>query len=81
MERANATVKSHFHQAAHLRKPFRVLTTDKSLAVYCAKLSEFSAVPHNRGKLQPRCEGASRHFHRKESNGIPLQAGESPQST
>ena len=41
MERANATVKATFIKQLIFGKPFRVLTTDKSLAVYCAKLSEF----------------------------------------
>ena len=41
MEKANATVKATFIKQLIFGKPFRVLTTDKSLAVYCAKLSEF----------------------------------------
>ena len=41
MERANATVKATFIKQLIFGKPFKVLTTDKSLAVYCAKLSEF----------------------------------------
>lgn len=41
MEKANATVKATFIKQLIFGKPFRVLNTDKSLAVYCAKLSEF----------------------------------------
>ena len=41
MERANETVKSTFIKQVIFGKPFKVLVTDKSLAVYCAKLSEF----------------------------------------
>ena len=41
MERADMTVKATFIKQLIFGKPFRVLTTDKSLAVYCAKLSEF----------------------------------------
>ena len=41
MDKANATVKATFIKQLIFDKPFRVQTTDKSLAVYCAKLSEF----------------------------------------
>lgn len=41
MDKANATVKATFIKQLIFGKPFRVLTTDKSLALYCAKLSEF----------------------------------------
>lgn len=43
MEKANATVKATFIKQLIFGKPFKVLVTDKSLAVYCAKLSEFFA--------------------------------------
>jgi len=43
MERANTTVKATFIKQLIFGKPFKVLTSDKSLAVYCAKLSEFFA--------------------------------------
>ena len=43
MERGGTTVKSTFIKQLIFGKPFKVLTTDKSLAVYCAKLSEFFA--------------------------------------
>lgn len=43
MDRANETVKSTFIKQVLFGKPFKVLVTDKSLAVYCAKLSEFFA--------------------------------------
>ena len=35
--------KSTFIKQLVFSRPFRVLTTDRSLAVYCAKLSEFFA--------------------------------------
>ncbi|WP_290393843.1 hypothetical protein [uncultured Duncaniella sp.] len=43
MEKANATVKATFIKQLIFGKPFKVLVADKSLAVYCAKLSEFFA--------------------------------------
>lgn len=43
MEKADMTVKATFIKQLIFGKPFKVLTTDKSLAVYCAKLSEFFA--------------------------------------
>lgn len=43
MEKANATVKATFIKQLVFGKPFKVLVADKSLAVYCAKLSEFFA--------------------------------------
>lgn len=43
MERAGTTVKATFIKQLIFGKPFKVLTTNKSLAVYCAKLSEFFA--------------------------------------
>ena len=43
MERAGTTVKATFIKQLIFGKPFKVLTTDKPLAVYCAKLSEFFA--------------------------------------
>lgn len=43
MEKANATVRATFIKRLVFGKPFKVLTTDRSLAVYCAKLSEFFA--------------------------------------
>ena len=43
MERAGTTVKATFIKQLIFGKPFKVLTTDKNLAVYCAKLSEFFA--------------------------------------
>ena len=42
MEKVNATVKATFIKQLVFGKPFKVLVADKSLAVYCAKLSEFS---------------------------------------
>lgn len=41
MDKAQETVKSEFIKQALFGKPFKELVTDKSLAVYCAKLSEF----------------------------------------
>ena len=41
MEKADTTVKATFIKQLIFGKPFRVLTTDRSLAAYCAKLSEF----------------------------------------
>lgn len=41
MDKAQETVKSDFIKQVLFGKPFKVLVTDKSLAVYCAKLSEF----------------------------------------
>ena len=41
MDKAKETVKSEFIKQALFGKPFKVLVTDKSLAIYCAKLSEF----------------------------------------
>jgi len=41
MDKAQETCKSDFIKQALFGKPFKVLVTDKSLAVYCAKLSEF----------------------------------------
>lgn len=43
MERADATVKATFIKQLIFDKPFKVLVSDKSLSVYCAKLSEFFA--------------------------------------
>lgn len=43
MEKADESVKATFIKKLIFGKPFKVLTTDKSLAVYCAKLSEFFA--------------------------------------
>lgn len=43
MDMANETVKATFIKQHLFGKPFKVLVTDKSLAVYCAKLSEFFA--------------------------------------
>lgn len=43
MEKVNATVKATFIKQLVFGKPFKVLVADKSLAVYCAKLSEFFA--------------------------------------
>lgn len=41
MDIADATVKATFIKQLIFGKPFKVLTTDKSFALYCAKLSEF----------------------------------------
>ena len=41
MDKADATVKATFIKQLIFGKPFKVLATDKSLALYCAKLSEF----------------------------------------
>lgn len=43
MERADVTVKATFIKQLIFDKPFKVLVSDKSLSVYCAKLSEFFA--------------------------------------
>lgn len=43
MEKADERVKATFIKQLIFGKPFKVLVTDKSLAVYCAKLSEFFA--------------------------------------
>lgn len=43
MEKADHSVKATFIKQFLFGKPFKVLVTDKSLAVYCAKLSEFFA--------------------------------------
>lgn len=43
MEKADATVKATFIKQLLFGKPFKVLVTDKTLAMYCAKLSEFFA--------------------------------------
>lgn len=41
MDKADATVKATFIKQLIFGKPFKVLSSDKSLALYCAKLSEF----------------------------------------
>ena len=43
MEKANQEVKATFIKQLVFSRPFRVLKTDRSLAVFCAKLSEFFA--------------------------------------
>ena len=43
MEKADESVKATFIKKLIFGKPFKVLTSDKNLAVYCAKLSEFFA--------------------------------------
>lgn len=43
MEKADESVKATFIKKHIFGKPFKVLTSDKNLAVYCAKLSEFFA--------------------------------------
>lgn len=43
MKKADETVRATFIKRLVFGKPFKVLTTDRSLAVYCAKLSEFFA--------------------------------------
>lgn len=43
MEKADETVRATFIKRLVFGKPFKVLATDRSLAVYCAKLSEFFA--------------------------------------
>lgn len=43
MEKANQDVKATFIKQLVFSRPFRVLKTDRSLAVFCAKLSEFFA--------------------------------------
>ena len=43
MDKANETVKATFIKQHLFGKPFKVLVTDRNLAVYCAKLSEFFA--------------------------------------
>ncbi|MCM1077977.1 MAG: hypothetical protein NC414_00625 [Bacteroidales bacterium] len=43
MERVDMTFKATFIKQLIFGKPFKVLTTDKNLSVYCAKLSEFFA--------------------------------------
>ena len=41
MEKANETVKATFIKQIVFGKPFKVLVTDKALALYTAKLGEF----------------------------------------
>ncbi len=41
MEKAGQDVKATFIKQLVFSRPFKVLTTDRSLAVYCARLSEF----------------------------------------
>ena len=41
MDKADEKIKATFIKQIIFGKPFKVLVTDKSLAVYCAKLSEF----------------------------------------
>lgn len=41
MDKADEKVKATFIKQIIFEKPFKVLVTDKSLAIYCAKLSEF----------------------------------------
>ena len=43
MERADESVKATFIKQLIFGKPFKVLTSDKNLAIYCSKLSEFFA--------------------------------------
>ena len=43
MEKADESVKATFIKQLIFGKPFKVLTSDKNLAVYCSKLSEFFA--------------------------------------
>lgn len=43
MEKADETVRATFIKRLVFGKPFKVLTTDRSFAIYCAKLSEFFA--------------------------------------
>ena len=43
MEKAKQDVKATFIKQLVFSRPFRVLKTDRSLAVFCAKLSEFFA--------------------------------------
>ena len=43
MEKANQDVKATFIKQLVFSRPFWVLKTDRSLAVFCAKLSEFFA--------------------------------------
>lgn len=49
MERADEKVKATFIKQLVFGKPFRVLTTDKALAEYTAKLSQFFAQYRNIG--------------------------------
>ncbi|MCM1140817.1 MAG: hypothetical protein NC453_19790 [Muribaculum sp.] len=41
MDKANETVKATFIKQALFGKPFKVIVTDKTLALYTAKLGEF----------------------------------------
>ncbi len=43
MEKADESVKATFIKQLIFGKPFKVLTSDKNLTVYCSKLSEFFA--------------------------------------
>lgn len=43
MERADMTVKATFIKQLIFGTPFKVLVSDRSLSVFCAKLSEFFA--------------------------------------
>ena len=67
MEKANATVKATFIKQLIFGKPFKVLVTDKSLAVYCAKLSEFSHNTAQSGKLRPHSQNPPGEFHREKA--------------
>lgn len=49
MDRADEKVKATFIKQQLFGKPFKVLVTDRSLAVYCAKLSEFFSQFRNLG--------------------------------
>lgn len=49
MDKADEKVKATFIKSIVFGKPFKVLVTDKSLATYCAKLSEFFAQFRNLG--------------------------------
>ena len=77
MEKANATVKATFIKQLIFGKPFKVLVTDKSLAVYCAKLSEFFAQYRTIGEITTsQSEPSGSNFPPRKATTLLLQVGE-----
>lgn len=77
MEKANATVKATFIKQLVFGKPFKVLVADKSLAVYCAKLSEFFAQYRTIGVNYDLTVRTLRENFTEKSDDTSLQVGES----
>lgn len=78
MEKANATVKATFIKQLIFGKPFKVLVADKSLAVYCAKLSEFFAQYRTIGvNYDLTVRTLRENFTEKKSDDTSIQVGES----